>query len=136
MAEPDGLGRKKRIRAGHKASATRILRQVDEIAGSDEVTEADRSRLAQLKLGLEEKLATLKQLDAEILELTAEEGLEAEIEQSDTYKEGIYGAIVKISKRTDPETTTTGLVAAATDGPDESPQVTKASLEQLPGRCC
>ena len=51
MAEPEGLGRKKRIRAGHKASATRILRQVDEIADCDEVTETDRSRLAQLKGG-------------------------------------------------------------------------------------
>ena len=42
-------------------------------------------RLALLKLTLNEKLDTLSRLDSEIIELTADEDLENEIQQSDEY---------------------------------------------------
>ena len=90
MAE--GLARKKRIRAGHKASATRTLTKVEEalVAAAERTEEFYTSKLSQLKLSLQEKLEVLRQLDAEILELTDEEGLVDEIEQADLFKEGIY----------------------------------------------
>ena len=91
MAE--GLSRKKRIRAGHRASATRTMKQIDALLA---VPGAEEPKLAQLKLSLEEKLETLKQLDTEMLELTGEEELENEIQQADEFKDEIYSALVKL----------------------------------------
>ena len=90
----DGLARKKRIRAGHRGSATRILNQLDTLVAAEET---DLARLAQLRLSLEEKLETLKLLDSEILDLT-EDDLEEEIQQADTFKDGIYSAMVKMDR--------------------------------------
>jgi len=100
MAE--GLARKKRIRAEHKASATQTLTKVEEalVAAAERTEEFDASKLSQLKLSLQEKLEVLRQLDAEILELTDKEGLVDEIEQADLFKEGIYIALVRIEKAT------------------------------------
>ena len=93
----DGLARKKRIRAGHRGSATRILNQLDTLVAAEET---DLARLAQLRLSLEEKLETLKLLDSEILDLT-EDDLEEEIQQADTFKDGIYSAMVKMDRLKD-----------------------------------
>ncbi len=112
MAE--GLARKKRIRAGHRGSTTRVLTQVDTLTTSDTEGAPDRTKLAQLKLTLTEKLETLRCLDEEILELAEEGDLEGEIEQADTFKQGVYGAMVKIdhvcekSSVTPPPTPPTG----------------------------
>ncbi len=73
--------RKKRIRAGHRGSTTRILNHIDELVAAEDL---DLSRLAQLRLSLEEKLQILKQLDGEILDLTKEGDLEEEIQDSRT----------------------------------------------------
>ena len=93
MAE--GLARKKRIRAGHKASVTRMLNQIDGLL-TEKVT--DVSKLSQLKLSLQEKLETFKLLDGEILELIKEDNLATEIEAADSFKEGIYASMIKIDK--------------------------------------
>ena len=60
---------------------------------------AEEQRLAQLKLSLEEKLETLKQLhvDAEMLELTSEDDLESEIQQAGDFRDEIYSAVVRLS---------------------------------------
>lgn len=89
------LPRKKKIRAGHRASATRLLNQIDAILGDDD---PDGDKLALLKLSLREKLETLKQLDSEIVELTPEEELVREIEQADEYKENVYRALTCVDK--------------------------------------
>ena len=91
----EALPRKKRIRAGHRASATRLLNQIDAILAD---THPDGDRLALLKLSLKEKLETLKLLDSEIVELTPEEELVREIEQADGYKENVYRALTSIDK--------------------------------------
>ena len=88
----EGLAKKRRIRAGHKASATKMLNEVDALLAAD--TTPEIAKLTQLKLVIEEKLETLKLLDAEILDLLEEEeALVKEIEQADLYKERIYQAI-------------------------------------------
>ena len=98
MAE--GLVKKKRIRAGHKALAMRILSQVDELlAAADPASPTDLVRLTQLKLSLQEKLDILKRLDEEILKAPEEDKVEDEIKQAESFKEGIYSATVKIDKR-------------------------------------
>ncbi len=94
MAE--GLGRKRKIRAGHKASATRILRHIDEMLAPE--VEVDFSKLMRLKLSLQEKLDTIKKLDEEILELTDDEKVE-EIQLADGYKEEVYSRMVRVEEK-------------------------------------
>ena len=65
-------------------------------------TELDVNLLLQLKLSLEEKLSTLKQLDGEILDLVEDDTVEDEIEQADAYKERVYAATVNLDKYCNP----------------------------------
>ena len=100
MAE--ALAKKKRIRGGHRASTTWMMQQVNDMIAAgegDPSTKLNVKRLLQLKLSLEEKLSTLKQLDGEILDLIEEEGdIAGEIEQADDFKEKIYAATIDIDK--------------------------------------
>ena len=89
------LAKKKRLRAGHRGSTTRMLTQVNKLLREEEVNLA---RLAQLKLSLQEKLETLKQLDSEVLELTEDKDLEAEIQSADDYKDCVYADMVGIDE--------------------------------------
>ena len=91
----EGIARKKRIRGGHKSSATRMLTQIDTLLTEDP---PDLARLSQLKLSIQEKLETIKLLDGELLDLVGEDELTSEIEQADAYKEGVFAAIIKIDK--------------------------------------
>ena len=104
------LARKKKIRAGHRGCATRAMRRIDTLLAA---SGADEQQLAQLKLSLEEKLETLKQLDGEVLDLTGEDDLETEIQQSEEFKDEIYSAIVKLNHSVTPVTRST----ASTSGP-------------------
>ena len=88
MAE--ALGKKKRIRAGHGAFATRTTRQVEDIFSSQA---PDKERLALLGFTFNEKLETIKTLDSEVIELIEnEETLAAEIEQAEN--ESIFSALI------------------------------------------
>jgi hypothetical protein len=69
-----------------------MLTQVNKLLKADKI---DLVRLAQLKLSLQEKLDTLKQFDSEVLELTDDDGVEAEIQNADDY---IYSAMVGIDE--------------------------------------
>ena len=74
----------------------KVLNKLDELwANSDSI---DTLKLLRLKLSLEEKLGTLRTLDGEILDLTNEDDLGDEIEQTDAYKESIYDAMVTMEK--------------------------------------
>ena len=98
MAE--ALAKKKRIRAGHRASATRTTRQVEDILSSEV---PDKERLALLGLTLNEKLETIKTLDSEVIDfIEDEETLAAEIEQADDYKESIFSALIKSTELSRP----------------------------------
>ena len=95
MEPAAALSRKKKIRAGHRATVTRTLGDIATALSSEA---PDRDRVARLKLTLTEKLETLNKLDSEIIEPTAEEGLESEIQQSDENKEKIYEALTRVNK--------------------------------------
>ena len=86
------LAKKKWIRTGHGASATRMLRRIDELLA---VTPPDTVKLSQLKLSLEEKLNT----ETAGWRDTDEDHLIEEIEQADGFKEGIFAAMVRIEKQ-------------------------------------
>ena len=69
MSEAEQLARKKRLRAGHRASTARILGQVEPAVNADPL---DFPKISQLKRSLEDKLRTLGDLDQGILDLTPE----------------------------------------------------------------
>ena len=92
MAEQ--LARKKRIRAGHRSSATKMIGQIYEAL---EGAEINLSRLRHQKEGLEEKLIHLQRLDLEILDLLAEDDdFTEEIEQADACKGKLQLAIIDL----------------------------------------
>ena len=94
----EALAKKKRIRAGHKASATKTIRQIEDVL-TDEPP--DPERLSLLRLTLNEKLETIKALDSEVIELFEDEGtLATEIEQTDDYKESIFSTLIKVDRVT------------------------------------
>ena len=93
MSTAKGLARKKRIRAGHKASASRMIHQA---LGKETI---DTSKLSLLKCSLQEKLET-RALDREIVDLIEDDKLTEEIKLVDSYKETIYSALLKIEKST------------------------------------
>ena len=98
------LTKKKRVRAGHKRSATRMINQVDESLGADL---PDRDRLTLLRTTLNEKQEIIKALNAEIMELLeGEEELAEEIDQADAYQEELLTALMKADRFLKPPTTT------------------------------
>ena len=85
-----------------------------------------------MKRSLEEKIDTLKLLDANILDLINEEGtLTEEIEQSDDFKGAIYAAIVKAEK--DPATHTTTEAAGAGTRNNHHVRLPKLALHSFSG---
>lgn len=85
MAE---LTRKRRVRGGHKASATRMMTRAEEMLSSGD--EPQRAMLNQLSMG------EIKLLDAEILTLVGDDELEDEIGRADQYKERAYATLIDI----------------------------------------
>ena len=86
------LNRRIRVRAGHRASATRAMGRADKLMNLSEPLDTDI--LIQLMVTLDDKLIVLKDLDAEILDMVEEDNLTNEIEQADDFKGSIYYAIL------------------------------------------
>ena len=137
MAE--ALAKKKRIRAGHRASATKFTRQIEEVLAGDT---PDKERLSLLRMNLSEKLEVIKTLDSEVIELIEdEEALATEIEQADGYKETIFSALIRIdratkstSSLTDPATTpATDVRATPTTASSKRVRLPKMQLRSFGG---
>ena len=84
---------KKRVRAGHRASTTRFLGQVESAVVGESL---DVAKITQLRRSLEDKLKALNTLDDTILTLTPEEAIEEEIVQADEIRELIYTALSRL----------------------------------------
>ena len=126
----EALAKKKKTRAGHKASATKMIRHVEEVLA----TEApDRERLSLLRLTLNEKLEIIKALDTEVIDLIDdEEALANEIEQADGYKEGVFQALIRIDRVTKAPPTSISPTTPA-EGEDRTlPPVSRSSRVRLP----
>ena len=95
MAE--GLSRRKKIRGGHRSSATRTISESYETIESTTERELVITKLMQCKLTLEEKLNTIKRYDDEILELVEDEEVEDEIDQADTFNERVHRAMIDVT---------------------------------------
>ena len=109
------LTKKKRTRAGHKSSATRTVRQIEDLVREET---PDTSRLSLLQLTLKEKLETIKSLDSEVIDLIEDEAtLTDKIEQVDNYKESIYAALIKVDQVLRTPTVVPAVAAPAPPGP-------------------
>jgi CO dehydrogenase/acetyl-CoA synthase beta subunit len=101
----DELTKKKRIRAGHRGSATKIVPKIKEkLTNYNSEGETDKNALKQLRDTLKDKIEALKNLDATIIELLsdskdedAEEELAKEIEESDDIIADMQKVILNIS---------------------------------------
>ena len=137
MAE--ALAKKKRICAGHKASATKTMGKIDEALSMDS---PDSFTLSLLKSTLQEKLETIRVLDSEIVELIDDEAaVTTEIEQTDGYRETIRSSLLKIEKALDkplevvtPPTTTTMPSTPATTPATSRVKLPKLKLRLLGGK--
>ena len=96
MADAEALSRKKKIRAAHRASVTRMITQSKEMLGSGEA-----AKLKQKKQTLQLKSELLLKLDAEIVEMVEEDGLDEEVEQADVVQERIELAIIDLDSALD-----------------------------------
>ena len=94
MAEE--LSRKRRTRAGHRSTATRIITSAIKVLATRDLSEIAKHviKLNQLKASLQER-----QLDMEILALVDEEEIETKIERADLVEENIQLAIANIHCR-------------------------------------
>ena len=107
----DELVKRKRTRAGHKGSATKMIRKIEVELSK---TPLDREELAALKLTLSEKLETIKTLDAAVIDLIEEENvLATEIEQADDYKVELYKVLGKIDEDS-PDSSSAAPISAPT----------------------
>ena len=89
------LARKRKTRAGHRASATRLVNQATTVMGGEEV---DTDQLSLIKQMLVEKVETERILDGEMADIVPDDELEAEIQGADEYKERLYGVLAKLKK--------------------------------------
>ena len=114
------LTKKKRVRAGHKASATRNITRAEALLVEDD---PNVSTLTQIKMSLREKLDTLRQLDSEIVNLLEDEAAVVDdIEQADTFKEGVYSTMIRIERYLETAKSTT-----TEAGSRDSPSSTRVS---------
>ena len=96
MAEE--LARKRWQRARHRSSVKRIISSVIDVLGGGDISQVREHeiKLKQQRDSLQQKLNTLRQPDAEILDLVAEEEIEGEIERADLLEENVQLAIANI----------------------------------------
>ena len=93
----EALARPKKVRAGHRSSATRLMRQLEGEYGID--GGPTLTRLMQCKLSLNEKLDRLRELNQEILALVEDDEIESEIEQADQFTERIQQAVIRLEHK-------------------------------------
>ena len=92
----EAIARQKKIRAGHRSSATRLMHQLEE--ATDVTGGPTLEKLLQWKLSLNKKLQKLKLLDNEILALVNDDGIEEEIEQADVFSERLHQSIISVDQ--------------------------------------
>ena len=86
MAEE--LSRKRRQREGHRSSAKRIISSVLDVLGGGDIFQVrgHEIKLKQQTDSLQQTFNTLRQLDAEILDLVAEEEIEGKIKRAGSWR--------------------------------------------------
>ena len=129
----DELRRKKRVRVGHKSSATKMITKAEELLAASGLL--DLNKLDQIGMSLKEKLEEIKVLDSEVLELVENAELEEEISQADRYKEQIFSTLSSIEKAVRPAPLPPATTAASPShaiGAGRTPSAAHGSKVRLP----
>ena len=84
------------IRGGHRAHVKRVLDDVGTTLENYDQTR--KQKLLQLKITLNEKLETLKNLDEQILESCKDDDIEAEILEAGSFREQVHECLIKIDE--------------------------------------
>ena len=124
----EDLPRLKRVRGAHRASVSRLITQVEETLA--ELTDQSIVKLQQLKESLNSKLEAISPLDGKILNLTAEEELDHEVQQADETREKISLCIIKIQAALNGTRKKTATARELTDPP--RPPATTRSRDSSP----
>lgn len=89
------MAKKKKSRQGHRVYAQKLMGKAEDII--KEFDPSQENKLKQLKISLEDRLETIRALDAEILdELEDEKGIEEEIEEAGDFSERVLEIVVEI----------------------------------------
>ena len=138
------LARIKKVRAGHHASASRLMNQLEEASA---VTGGPAlEKLHQWKLSLNEKLVKLRTFNDEVLASIEDDAIAEEIEQADMFSERLQQSICHVEQListhrntppthgNSPTTTTTGTGAASEPRPEHrvTPATDAGSRVKLP----
>ena len=92
------MGRKKKVRAAHRASVTRTITMVRDMIKPDTTDVLDVPKLKQKQKMLKDKIGTLAKLDEEIIDLIPEDELETEIQQIDEFRERLELTISEVDE--------------------------------------
>ena len=96
VTESPTLGRKRKVRAAHRASVTRMIGLAQELLGMEGAP--DPAKLKQKRDALAAKAELLKGLDGEIVGEIHEDELEGEVENADTIQERIELVIIELDR--------------------------------------
>ncbi len=94
MTDADGLTRKKKVRAAHRASVTRMMAQAQELLSAEDGL--DLPKLRHKREGMAAKAELLGKLDEEIVEVVHEDELEGEVEGADLVRERIELTLIEV----------------------------------------
>ena len=99
------LARKQWQCGRHRSSAKRIISSAIDVLGGGDISQVQelKIKLKQQRDSLLQKLSTLWQLDAEILDIVTEEEIEGEIEPADLLEENVQLAIANIENALSPK---------------------------------
>ena len=103
------LARKTRVRAGHRASTTRLITQAETALAADPVNPVDLELLVA-NLGRKQRILAL------LLELTGDDALTEEIDHADQYQENVQRVLAKLNRALHP-------VRAPTPRTDPTPRM-------------
>ena len=120
-----------KIRGGHRAVTTKIIRDVDEILTSRGALEAEQLKQLSVKLQqLDGKLKVLSDIDKDILDKCEVDAIEREIDESEAISAKILHCKQRISEAikgvvaTPPASGATGAVSSGTCNKPKLPKLT------------
>ena len=99
MAERESIQRLRAIRGAHRGTATKLLKEADEILACTSTTtlgDGLKTKLNTLKQQIEGKLATLNEVDEKILGLWDVKNIGAVVVESEEYTTKVTSCIVQL----------------------------------------
>lgn len=127
----EALARNKKVRTGHRSSASRLMNQVDEASAVTGGPAIDK--LLQWKVSLTKKLKKLQLLDEEILTLVEDGEIEDGIEQADVFRERLQQTICGVERLISLKSSSTVSCRSTPPPPPESTTMTSVPPTVPPG---